>query len=190
MRRAASWARKAVATPTSSMLTRLRAGAFALALSSSASNSGMPEAARVASGPGEMACTRMPFGPSSAADIADRAFERRLGDAHDVIVLNDHLAAVVGHREERAAFAHQRLRQMRHANEGPTGHLHGGEKTLPRDVDDAPLQRLFRRERDGMHDEIELAPILGDAFEHRFHLARRAHVERHQNRSFELAGER
>ncbi len=27
----------------------------------------MPEAARVLSGPGEMACTRMPCGPSSAA---------------------------------------------------------------------------------------------------------------------------
>src|SRR5262245_11928761 len=27
-------------------------------------------------------------------DIADRALERRLGDAHNVVVLNDHLAAV------------------------------------------------------------------------------------------------
>src|SRR6516165_6362855 len=129
MRRAASCARKAVATPTSSMLTRLRAGAFAFALSSSASNSGIPEAARVASGPGEMACTRMPFGPSSAAIKADRAFERRLGDAHDVVVLHDHLAAVIRHREERPAFAHQRLRQVRHANEGPTRYLHGGERS-------------------------------------------------------------
>src|SRR5205809_612476 len=55
------------AAATSSMLTRLRAGAFAFALSSKASNSGIPDAARVASGPGEIACTRMPFGPSSAA---------------------------------------------------------------------------------------------------------------------------
>ncbi len=39
MRRAASWAKRAVATPTSSMLTRLRAGALAFALSSNASNS-------------------------------------------------------------------------------------------------------------------------------------------------------
>ena len=45
------------------MLTRLRAGAFDFALSSKASNSGMPDAARVASGPGEMAWTRMPLGP-------------------------------------------------------------------------------------------------------------------------------
>src|SRR6516164_6182480 len=48
------------------MLTRLRAGAFALAFSSSLSNSGMPDAARVARGPGEMARTRMPLGSSSA----------------------------------------------------------------------------------------------------------------------------
>ena len=51
MSRAASCARKAVATPRSSMLTRLCAGALAFALSSSSSNSGIPE---VASGPGEM----------------------------------------------------------------------------------------------------------------------------------------
>ena len=34
---------------------KLRAGAFPLALSSNASNSGMPDAARVASGPGDIA---------------------------------------------------------------------------------------------------------------------------------------
>jgi hypothetical protein len=56
MRRAVSCARKVVAMPTSSMLTKVRDGAFAFALSSSSSNSGIPEAARVASGPGEMAC--------------------------------------------------------------------------------------------------------------------------------------
>src|SRR6478735_3608701 len=122
MRRAASWARNAVATPTSSMLTRLRAGAFAFALSSSSSNSGIPDAACVASGPGEIACTRMPFGPSSA-HLADRALKRCLGHAHDVVVLHHHLAAIIGHREERAALAHQRLSEMRHANERPAGHL-------------------------------------------------------------------
>ena len=67
MSRALSRARKAVAIPTSSMLTRLRVGALDCALSKSSSNSGMPEAARVFSGPGEMALTRMPLGPSSAA---------------------------------------------------------------------------------------------------------------------------
>src|SRR5215207_5105506 len=55
---APSSARKAVAAPTSSILTRLRLGAVDCALSINLSNSGIPEAARVASGPGEMACTR------------------------------------------------------------------------------------------------------------------------------------
>ena len=41
-----------------------------------------------------------------------------------------------------------------------------------------------------MHDEIQLAPFLGDAFEHRLHLAQRAHVERHQDRRLDLARKR
>src|SRR5438132_76452 len=52
---APSSARKAVALPTSSMLTRLRVGACDCALSISSSNSGMPEAARVTSSPVELA---------------------------------------------------------------------------------------------------------------------------------------
>src|ERR1700747_431592 len=107
MRRAASCAKKAVATPTSSMLTRLPAGAFAFALSSSASNSGIPEAARVASGPGEMACTRDALRAQRGGHIANRALQRRLGDAHDVVVFHHHLAAVTRHREQRPAFLHQ-----------------------------------------------------------------------------------
>src|SRR6516162_5385960 len=114
MSRAASWAKNAVATPTSSILTRLRAGAFAFALSSKTSNSGIPDAARVESGPGEMAWTRMPLGPLSTRDIAHRAFERRLGDTHDVVILHHHLAAVVRHREQRAAVRHQRFGEIRH----------------------------------------------------------------------------
>ena len=91
---------------------------------------------------------------------------------------------------KRAALAHQWLRQMRHADERPAGHVHGGEEAVPRHVDDAALQRLLGREGDGVDDKIELAPVLGDTFEDRLHLAGRAHVERHHDRSFQLAGER
>ena len=45
-----------------------------------------------------------------------RTFQRSLGNTHNVVVLNDHLAAIIGHGEERSAFAHQRLGEMRHAN--------------------------------------------------------------------------
>src|SRR5262249_39675160 len=49
--------------------------------------------------------------------VADCAFQRRLGDAHDVVVFHDHLPAVIGHREQRSAPAYQRLGKMSHANE-------------------------------------------------------------------------
>src|SRR4029077_7013333 len=98
------------------MLTRLRAGALPLALSSNSSNSGIPDAARVASGPGEIACTRMPFGPRPAArratanalrpglgrDVAHGCLQGGLRYAHDIVILHHHLAAVVGHREKRS----------------------------------------------------------------------------------------
>src|SRR5215471_12928123 len=72
MRRVASYARSAVATPTSSMLTRLSVAAFAVALSSSSSNSGMPEAARVASRPGDGAHADA-LGAELGRQIAHRA---------------------------------------------------------------------------------------------------------------------
>ena len=87
-------------------------------------------------------------------------------------------------------FCHQRLRQMRHANEGPAGDVHGGEEALPRHVDDPALQRLLGREGDGVNDEIEAAPFLGDALKNRLQLTRSAHIERHHDRRFELARQR
>ena len=87
-----------MATPTSSMLTRLRAGAFALALSSSASNSGIPEAARVACGPERWHGREFLWG-QLGRDVAHCAFKGGFGNAHDVIVFNDHLAAVITLRD-------------------------------------------------------------------------------------------
>src|SRR3954462_15687269 len=107
------------------MLTKLRAGALAFAFSSNLSNSGMPEAARVASGPGEIACTRMPFGPSSA-DAYLTALSGRLSRFHDVVILHHRLAAIVRHCEKSAALFHQGLGKLRHPKKCPTGNLHGG----------------------------------------------------------------
>ena len=98
-----------MATPTSSTLTRLRAGAFAFALSSRVSNSGMPEAARVASGARRDRVYADAFGSKLGGKVAHGALERGLGNAHNVVVLHDHLAAVISHRKERAALAHQRF---------------------------------------------------------------------------------
>jgi hypothetical protein len=81
MSRAASCARKAVATPTSSMLTKLRAGAFALALSSNASNSGIPDAARVASGPWRDGMGADALRSQLGCDVADCGFKGGFGNA-------------------------------------------------------------------------------------------------------------
>jgi hypothetical protein len=65
-------ARYAHAKPTSIMSTHSPIGALAMALFSISSKSFSPEAARVLSGPGEMACTRIFCGPSSYAISARR----------------------------------------------------------------------------------------------------------------------
>src|SRR5512144_1068749 len=62
--------------------------------------------------------------------------------------------------------------------------------TVTRYVDDASLQRVLGREGDRVDDKIELAPVLGDTFEYRLHLAGRAHVERKHDLGLELLGER
>src|SRR5690348_16441057 len=41
-----------------------------------------------------------------------------------------------------------------------------------------------------MNGEIQLAPVLRDPPEYRFHLTGGAHIERHHDGSFEFAGER
>ena len=63
----------------------------------------MPLAASVLIGPAEMALTRMPSGPRSAARYLTLRLQRRLGDAHHVVMRDDLLGAVIGQRQERAA---------------------------------------------------------------------------------------
>ena len=72
----------------------------------------------------------------------------------------------------------------------PARHVHRREEAVSLDVYDSSLQRLLRRKRDRVDHEIEFTPVLGDALEHRLHLPRRSHVERHQDRRFELTRQR
>ena len=59
--------RKATQRPISSSVTSRRSGAVCALRVISSSKASRPEAARVGTGPGETACTRMPCGPSSSA---------------------------------------------------------------------------------------------------------------------------
>ena len=46
-------------------------------------------------------------------EIAHGRFERRLGDAHDVVMRHPLLGAVIGQRQHRAAIRHQLLGALR-----------------------------------------------------------------------------
>src|SRR6476659_50968 len=130
------------------------------------------------------------FGPQLSCEVSDSALKRCFGNSHDVVVFYDHLAAIICHRKEGTAFAHQRFRQMRHANESPTGYFQGGQKSLALYIDYTSLERGLGRKGDGMHHKIERIPIASDAFKDRFHLSRRIHVERHHDPGVQLTSKR
>jgi hypothetical protein len=62
----------------------------------------MPEAASVLIGPAEMALTGSLLAEVDR-QVAHARLERRLGDAHDVVVRHHLLGAVIGERQDRAA---------------------------------------------------------------------------------------
>ena len=151
----------------------------------------MPEAARVASGPGRNRVYADAFRSKLGGEVANGALERGLGYAHDVVVLHDHLAAVVGHREERAAFAHQRFGQVSHADEGPAGHLHGREEAVSRDIDDSALQRILWARRRWSVRRNPGCPIRSAMRSNTASIwPGRANIERHHDRCFKLARKR
>src|SRR5213596_2217289 len=100
---APSRARNAVALPTSSMLTRLRDGAFDCALSISSSNSGIPDAARVER-TGRDRVNTYALRAQFRGNVANGCFKRRLRYAHHIVILDHHLAAVIGHGEHGSAI--------------------------------------------------------------------------------------
>lgn len=72
----------------------------------------------------------------------ERHSQGRPWQLHDVVVLNHHLTAVIGHCEEGGTRAHEGLGQSRHADKCLTGQVHGGKKSLSWNIDHASLQRL------------------------------------------------
>ena len=76
----------------------------------------MPAAARVLTGPAEMALTRMLVRAEVGREIAHAGLERGLGHAHHIVMRHDPLGAVIGEGEQAAAF-HQRSARW-HGGEG------------------------------------------------------------------------
>src|SRR5262249_11054083 len=65
-------------------------------------------------------------------------------------------------------------------------HLHRLEEPVARNVDDAAMQRIFRRKRDRVQQKIELAPFLLDVLEYLLDLAFDGDVERQKYRRFQV----
>ena len=152
----------------------------------------MPAAASVLTGPAEMALTRMFFGPQICREVADRAFERRLGNAHDVVVRKHARAAEIGQRDD--ASAAPRLHQRRRA-------ASQRDERVGTDVE-RELEALARRLHKGIGDvfaigkcdavdqKVEPAMILLNPGEDRVDFGVVLHVERQHERTWgERVGE-
>ena len=86
---------------------------------------------------------------------------------------------------------HQRLGEVGHAQERPDRDVHRGlAKPSRGHVGDAAAEGVLGREGDRVDEEVEPAPVGGDAVEDRFELAVRHHVHRQEDRRLDLARER
>ena len=104
----------------------------------------MPAPASVRIGPAEIALTRMPLRAEIDREIAHRGFERRLGDAHDVVVR--HRAR---RRRCRSAspcappFGISAAARLARLGEGEAGDHHGAHEILARGVGVAALELVL-----------------------------------------------
>ena len=92
-------------------------------------------------------------------EVAHGRVERRLRDAHHVVVRHRALAAEVRHRHDRAAAArlHQRLRRARARDERVRADVERQPEAVARRVGEAALEILGRGERDRVHEQVEPA---------------------------------
>ena len=90
-------------------------------------------------------------------EVANGGVERRLGDAHHVVVGHGALAAEVRHGQDRAAAAalHQRFRTLRRRHERVGADVHRHPEPVTRRVGEAALEVLCRRERDRVDEAVE-----------------------------------
>ena len=125
-----------------------------------------------------------------SGEIAHARFERGLGHAHHVVMRHHLLGAVIGQRQQRAAVLHQRLGALGQRGEGVAGDQQRlGEIVLGR-VDIAPVELLLVGKGDGVDQEIERAPLLGDRREHGFDARLVGHVAGQHELRADLVRER
>ncbi len=108
----------------------------------------------------------MPVGPEVGGEVADRRLERRLGDAHHVVVRRDALRAEVGQREDRAAAMEEGTGGAGHRDERVGRDLDGEQVAVARRVEERALEVLALRVGDGVDEDVDLAVRLLPAVHH------------------------
>ena len=115
----------------------------------------------------------MPSRPEVVGEVAHRALQRRLGDAHDVVVRRHPLRAEVGQRQDRAAAPHQRRRPPGQVDEAVAGDVERVQEVRPAGVEEAPVELGLVGIGDGVDQHVEPAPVGGDPREERVERGRR-----------------
>ena len=105
--------------------------------------------------------------------IAHGRLERRLGDAHDVVVGEHALAAEIRERHDAAAAArcHERRRATRERHERIRADVERHGEAPARGLDERLRQILPLGERRAVHEKIQPAAVAGHGLEHRVDLA-------------------
>ena len=92
-------------------------------------------------------------------EVAHARLERRLGDAHDVVMRHHTLGAGKGKCKKTAAAIHQRGRAFGDGGKGKARDIQGPDEVLPRRIDVSAREFLFVGIGDCVNDKIQIAPF-------------------------------
>ncbi|KAG1436594.1 hypothetical protein G6F57_020591 [Rhizopus arrhizus] len=123
--------------------------------------------------------------------VAHAGFQRRLGQAHRVVVGHHAFGAQVGQRQHRrVASFHQRQGGLGHGGEAVGRDVVGDAEAFARQaVQEVAGDCFARGEADGVHQAVQAVPVLGQFGEGAFDLAVFGHVARQHDLAAEFGGE-
>ena len=104
--------------------------------------------------------------PEVCGEIAHTGFQRRLGNAHDVVMGHDPFGTVIGQGDQAPAFIEKRRRALRNRRKGVTGDIQASDEIGPRGVEVLALQLLLVGIGNGVNHEIQASPFLANGLEH------------------------
>ena len=123
-------------------------------------------------------------------EITHTRLKASLGDAHDVVVRHDADRPGIGQRDHRSAFVHQGCRVLGDLGEGEARDHHCADEILARGVGVEALEFVLVGKADGMHQEVDAAPLFLQSLEGRRNRRAVFDVARDDQRGADLFGQR